>query len=409
MRILFLCQYFPPEMGAASARIYEHARLWVDAGHQVTVVCAVPHYPLGLVPKEYRRKLLFRESVDGIEVLRCSLYAARNGGVLRRSFGFFTFMLSAAFFGAVSTRPCDVVVATSPQMLCGLAGYLVSLAKRRPFVLEVRDLWPKQIVDLGVVRQRWIISLLTALEMFLYRRARAIVVVAEATRSQIAARGIPQEKIHTVTNGIDENLFVVQDRDSAARKRHGWQDKLVVLYIGTHGMSQGLETVLETAKLLESRQDILFVFSGAGAEYEMLGRHARERKLDNVTFLPVQAKQDMPAFYAAADICLVPLKKREVFLYNIPSKMFEIMGCARPMVLGVEGQAKALLDEARAGISVEPENPEAMAAAVLALADNPALRQELGRNGRDFVAAHYTRKSKADMYLRCLRQLVDAE
>ena len=396
-------------MGAASARIYEHARLWVDAGHQVTVVCAVPHYPLGLVPKEYRRKLLFRESVDGIEVLRCSLYAARNGGVLRRSFGFFTFMLSAAFFGAVSTRPCDVVVATSPQMLCGLAGYLVSLAKRRPFVLEVRDLWPKQIVDLGVVRQRWIISLLTALEMFLYRRARAIVVVAEATRSQIAARGIPQEKIHTVTNGIDENLFVVQDRDSAARKRHGWQDKLVVLYIGTHGMSQGLETVLETAKLLESRQDILFVFSGAGAEYEMLGRHARERKLDNVTFLPVQAKQDMPAFYAAADICLVPLKKREVFLYNIPSKMFEIMGCARPMVLGVEGQAKALLDEARAGISVEPENPEAMAAAVLALADNPALRQELGRNGRDFVAAHYTRKSKADMYLRCLRQLVDAE
>lgn len=407
MRILFLSQYFPPEMGAPAARTFEHARRWVQCGHQVTVVCGFPNHPEGVVPPEYRGHVLVREDHNGVQVLRCWLYATPNRGVIRRSLSFLTFMVSAMFFGVFFTGRCDVVAATSPQMLCGLAGYIVSVLKRRPFVLEVRDLWPKQIIDLGVVKNPLVIRALSGLEMFLYRRARAVITVAPATTAEITARGIPADKIHTVTNGIDETFFAPQDRLGPVRAAYGWGEKTVAMYIGTHGISQGLATLLDTAQRLAHRTDLHFVFVGTGAERERLIAQARARGLRNVEFLPPQPKARMPEFYAAADICLVPLRKLDVFLYNIPSKMFEIMACARPIVLGVQGQAKALLEEAEAGIAVEPGNSAAFAEAITRLADDPALRRRYGEQGRLHVITHYGRNGKADAYLAHLQSCVE--
>lgn len=404
MRVLFFCQYFPPEMGAPAARTFEHARYWVRAGHQVSVLCGLPNHPDGVVPPKYRGTLLFREIMDGINVLRCWLFTTPNRGVFLRSISFLTYMVSAVFFGIFSTGKCDVVIATTPQMLCALGGYIVARFKRRPFVLEVRDLWPKQIVDLGVVRSRVIIWLLSRLEMHLYKHAHMIVVVAEATREEIASRGIPKEKLVTVTNGIDEDFFTVQDRLTPLREQYGWGGKTIVMYIGTHGISQGLTTILDTARLLEHRRDIHFVFAGLGAERDMLIERARQLQLENTTFLPMQVKQDMPAFYATADICLVPLKKREVFLYNIPSKMFEIMACGRPIILGVEGQAMRLLHEAGAGVAVEPENPEAFAEAITLLSDDATLREWYGNQGRAYVTGQHTRKRKAREFMAYLAE-----
>ena len=397
MRILFLCQYFPPEMGAPAARTFEHAREWVRQGHHVTVLCGKPNHPSGVVPEEYRGSLLYREVVDGVDVMRCWLFTTPNAGVIRRSLSFFTFMCSAVFFGLFAARgPWDVVAATSPQLLCGLAGWVLAFLKRRPFILEVRDLWPKQIIDLGTLRNPLVIALLRRLERFLYRRARAIIAVADASRDEIIASGVPAAKVHTVTNGIDEDFFRPLDRVGPFRAAHGWgDDTLLIMYIGTHGLSQGLHTVLEAAERLRARTDLHFVLVGSGAERRRLMRRADEAGLDNVTFLPPQPKADMPACYAAADLCLVPLRRLDVFLLNIPSKMFEIMACARPIILGVEGQAKALLEQAGAGIAVTPEDPQALAGAIERLAADPNLRRQLGDRGRAHAVAHYSRRQKA--------------
>ncbi len=406
MKILFLCQYFPPEMGAPAARTHEHARYWAQQGHEVTVVCGLPNHPTGVIPEKYQGTLLYREVIDGINVLRCWLYATPNRGVIRRSICFATFMFSSVFFAIFFSGKCDVVVATSPQMLCALGGYIVARFKRRPFVLEVRDLWPKQIIDLGVVKNGLVIRLLTWLEMMLYRRSKGVVVVAPATRDEIVSRGIPAEKLHVITNGIDESFFKPFEGTAQLREIAGWHGQTVVMYIGTHGLSQGLVTILEAANLLRARPDIRFAFIGSGAEREALMQLARDMELENIDFLPMQPKEKMPDCYAAADICLVPLKKRDVFLYNIPSKMFEIMACARPILLGVEGQAKRLLEEAGAGVAVEPENAQAFADAIVALADDPAARRAYGERGRAHVIAHYSRSSKAQSYLDCLNEVL---
>lgn len=402
LRILFLCQYFPPEPGAPAARTHEHAREWVRQGHDVTVVCGLPHYPEGVVPPAYRGRLLVQEHMEGIRVLRCWLFATANRGALLRSLSFVTFLFTATLAALFKSGPCDVVAATSPQMLCGLAGWIVAALKRRPFVLEVRDLWPKQIVDLGVITHPLLVLPLYRLERFLYRRARVIVTVAPAAAEDIIARGIPREKVRVIPNGVDLDFFKPADRLNEVREQQGWGGSFVVLYIGAHGLSQGLEIVIDAAERLKERTDILFAFVGAGARKTALMAMAREKGLHNVCFLPAVPKESMPRHYAAADLCLVPLLRREVFRTNIPSKMFEIMACARPILLCAEGQALQLLQDSGGGVAVPPEDGEALADAVAALADDPATARHYGETGRTYAEAHFRRTDRAHEYLEVL-------
>ena len=400
MKILFLCQYFPPEPGAPAARTHEHAKEWVRMGHEVTVVCGIPNHPDGEVPLNYRHNFVYEEVLDDIRVLRCWFLVAANAGRVRRSVAFISFMLAALYWSVVKGGRADVVMATSPQLLCGLSGYGVALVKRALFVFEVRDLWPRQIIDLGVLRNPWLIALLRGVERFLYRKASVIITVAEAARRELVQSGVPPEKIHTITNAIALDVFTPQPRLGAMRYRYGWGERNLVMYIGTHGLSQGLETVLAAARELEDREYLHFVFVGSGAERESLIKTAEKDGLKNVEFIPNQPRPDMPEFYAAADICLVPLKQREVFLTNIPSKMFEIMACARPIILGVEGQGREILEAAGAGVAVPPEDPHALAEAIRALADDPEARRRYGENGRRYVEKASNRAEKA-------RELID--
>jgi glycosyltransferase involved in cell wall biosynthesis len=405
VRILFLCQYFPPEPGAPAARTHEHAREWVRRGHEVTVVCGLPHYPEGVVPPAYRGRLLFKEEVDGVRVLRCWLFAAANRGAALRSLSFVTFLFTAALTALFKAGRCDVVAATSPQMFCGLAGWVVAALKRRPFVLEVRDLWPKQIVDLGVITNPVMVWPLSQVERFLYRRAKTIVTVAPAAAEDIIARGIPRGKVRTIPNGVDLDFFKPADRMNGVREQHGWGDRFVALYIGAHGLSQGLEVMIGAAERLKEREDILFAFVGAGARKNALMDMAREKGLKNVAFLATVPKEQMPGYYAAADLCLVPLLKRDVFRTNIPSKMFEIMACARPIVLGAEGQALQLLNESGGGVAVPPEDGMALARAVADMADDPAAARRHGETGRKFAEANFSRTDRARKYLEVLEAI----
>ena len=398
MRILFICQYFPPEPGAPAARTHEHAREWVRLGHEVTVVCAVPHYPEGIVPPAYRGHLIFREDMDGIRVLRCRVWAAPNSGVLRRGLCFVTFFVLALLTAARFGHRADLIAATSPHLLAAWAGRLAAWITRKPFVVEIRDLWPQQIADLGVLASPLALRPLEWLEWSLYRAARRVVTVAPATLETLAQRGVPREKLRCVPNGIDLGLFAPPRAEVVRtfREQLGWRaDSFVILYIGAHGLSQGLETVLEAAAQRTDRTNWQFVFVGGGARKAALEAMARERGLINVCFNPIVPREEVPVWYAAADVCLVCLRDLPVFHTNIPSKMFEIMAAGRPMVVSAAGQARLLAETAGAALIVPPERPHTLAEALDKLAAHPELRETLGRMGRQYALTHCNRADRA--------------
>jgi glycosyltransferase involved in cell wall biosynthesis len=405
MRILFLSHYFPPEVNAPASRTFEHCREWVRSGHQVTVVTCAPNHPRGVVYPGYRNRLWQRETRDGIDVIRVGTYITANEGFLRRSLGYLSF-LTACVCAAPFLPRADVLVTTSPQFFNGLAGYPVKLIKRIPWVLEIRDLWPESVLAVGAVRNRLLIRLLSALERFAYRSCDHIVPVTEAFRRHIVARGIAPEKISVVRNGVDFSLFGGDADPRELRTRLRLEGKFVVSYVGTHGMAHGLETVLNAAAQLRSHAHIAFLLVGDGAERQRLLAVRDRLGLGNVTMLEQQPKERMPEIWALSDASLVLLRKLPLFETVIPSKIFESMAMRRPIILGVGGEAREIVEEGEAGLIVEPESSASLCAAVLKLADNPALGRQLGANGRRHVSAHFDRRVLARRFETVLTTLL---
>ncbi|MFN0124191.1 MAG: glycosyltransferase family 4 protein [Blastocatellia bacterium] len=406
MRITFLCQYFPPEMGAPSARTYEHARHWVSMGHEVTVITGFPNHPTGIIRPEYRGDFVRRERIEGIDLLRTWIYCAPNKGFSRRVLNFLSFFVSSFLLGAVMTKKPDVVVGTSPQFFCAVSGYLLSALKRTPFVFEVRDIWPLSAIELGALKNPLIIRALETIEMFLYRRAALIVIVAESTRPYLIAKGIAPEKIVLIPNGIDARYLESAAKADPAgiREELGLRDKFIVSYIGTHGMSHALDTVLKAAELLKDETRACFLFVGEGAEKDRLRQMAGAMKLENVIFLAEQPREKLTAFYRASDVSLVPLRRLDVFKKVLPSKMFELMGTGAPIICSVEGEAAALLQRAGAGVCIEPENADALATAIRDMMDDPAKRRRYIAQGLEFVRTHYLRSALAEKYADSLQK-----
>lgn len=411
MKILYISQYFPPEMGAPAARAAELSRHWANAGHDVAVLTGFPNHPTGVIPCEYRNKfrhLVSREHVAGVNLVRTWLLPFPNRKAYERISNYTSFAVSAALTGLSLPRP-DVVIATSPQLLVGLSGWWLAQWKRVPFVFEVRDLWPESLAAVGVGRaDSALYRMLAKIAGFLYRRADRVVVVAPAFEERLVENWrVPREKISVIENGADTHLFA-SGPESDLRVELGVENKFVISYIGTIGMAHGLETVLEASAILQStNREIAFLVVGEGSEKERLIAQARERKLTNLHFIGQRPRQEIPAYIRASDVCLVPLKKNEVFKTVIPSKMLEFMSCGRPVVLGVDGQARAILEEARAGISIDPQNATALADAIRYLAANQQEGRQLGENGREFVLRKFSRSHTADKYIRMLEGLLD--
>jgi glycosyltransferase involved in cell wall biosynthesis len=404
MRILFLSQYYPPEPGAPAARVSELARAWVRAGEAVTVLTAMPNHPTGIVPREYRHRRIVRESVDGVDVVRTWIYAAPNSGRVRRSLAYASYAASSIASGLWHTPRPDVVVATSPQLLCACAGYVAAAVRRVPFVFEVRDLWPESIVAVGALPAGHPVVLgLTILEESLYRSARAIVVVTDSFERRLVERGIASSKIHVVKNGVDLARFVPKDRNTTLRFDLGWSDKFVVGYVGTHGMAHGLDAVLDCAKRLTARGDIRFLFVGDGAERSRLEDRVRAERIDNVRLLGSVPRDRMNEVYATLDLALVTLRNSELFTTVLPSKIFEIASMSRPILLSVDGEARSLVEASGGGLFVPPEDVGAMVDAVVKFADQPELGARMGQAGRAYVARHFDREVLAMRYLDLLR------
>jgi glycosyltransferase involved in cell wall biosynthesis len=407
VRILYLSQYFPPEMGAPAARVYELAREWVRRGHAVTVLTAFAHHPTGVKAPADRGVITRRESVDGIDVVRTYVYAAANKGTAKRMASYASFMLSAAVIGPWRVRRPDVVIGTSPQLLCGVAGYALARVLRVPFVFEVRDLWPESILAVEAMREGWFVRALKGVARFLYTHAARIVTVGDGYRRGIHTRyGIPVENMDVIRNGIDTSLFVPGPRDNAVRSEYGWGDRFVAMYVGTHGMAHGLASVLEAARALADDPNLLFVFVGEGAEKDALKRQAADWGLSNVQFIDQQPKARVPLFYAACDLGLVTLRDTPLFQEVLPSKIFEYLGMERPIVLAVGGEARKVVEAAGAGEYVPPGDAAALAAAVRRLAADRAQLAAMGRAGRAYVLEHFDRGRLADDYLDVLARIV---
>ena len=400
MRITFLCQYFPPEMGAPSARTFEHARRWVELGHDVTVVTGFPNHPTGIIRPEYRGQFVKREQVEGIDLLRTWVYCAANKGFFRRVLNFFSFFFSSLILGVLMTSKPDVVIGTSPQFFCAVAAYLLSRVKRVPFIFEVRDIWPQSAIEMGVLKNRWLIRALETIEMHLYRHAVLIVPVAESTREYLLNKGIPSEKIKIITNGIDANYLASSSvAPEEVRQQLGLADKFVVSYIGTHGMVHALDIVLDVAKRFVSDSSVQFLFIGEGAEKANLKQLAERLALNNLTFLDQQPRERLLGFYRASDVSLVPLRRLAIFRKVLPSKLFELMGVGCPIICSVEGEAARLVANAEAGLCIEPENAAALFAAINQLRSDSELRKQMSANGQQYVKIHYMRSALAEKYL----------
>lgn len=399
-------------MGAPAARVSELARHWVRAGHEVTVLTGFPNHPDGVVRPEYRkrfRRMVCREIVDGVKVVRTWLLPFPNRKAYERMLNYSSFCVSAAMLGSFLQRP-DVVIATSPQLLVGLSGWWTAWMKGVPFVLEVRDLWPESLAAVGMGKPNSVLHrTLWKIAGFLYRKAEHIVVVTPAFREHLTrVWKVPQAKISVVQNGVETGLFSPRNHDAELRKQINAEAKFVVSFIGTLGLAHGLETVIAAAgRLANSTPDVMFMLLGEGAERARIATMAAENHLKNICFVGQQAREKIPAHIAASDACLVTLRKSEVFETVIPTKMLEFMACARPVILGVGGQAKEILERSRGGICVEPGNVDELCGAILRLRAQPELCASLGQNGREYIVRNLSRERTAGEYLEALRGLVD--
>jgi glycosyltransferase involved in cell wall biosynthesis len=402
LRILYLSQYFPPEMGAPAARVYELSREWVRLGHDVTVLTGFPNHPTGVIPPEYRGELVRRESMDGIHVVRTPIYAAPNRWVVRRSLNYASYAVSAGTVGVALTGRPDVVIATSPQFLTGVAGLWLSAVKRVPFVFEVRDLWPRSIVEVGAVKaESPAIRVLERLEHELYRRSDHIVAVTESFVDEIAAHGIPRSKISVVTNGVDLELFRPRPRDAARDALGLPRDRFLATYAGTHGMAHGLDLLLDAAAQVRD-EGIDFLLVGEGAEKAKLEARARAEGLRNVVFWGQMPRDRVAQVYAASDVCVAMLRDLPLFRSVIPSKAFEFMGAGRPILTTVDGESRTIIERARAGVFSQPGQVAPFVANLKRLAAHPLAREAMGRAGRAYVERHYSRSALAERYVDVL-------
>jgi glycosyltransferase involved in cell wall biosynthesis len=404
MHILFLTDNFPPEVNAPASRTFEHCREWVKAGCQVTVITGAPNFPNGKVFDGYRNRLWQQEVLSDIRVIRVWTYTTANEGFAKRTLDYLSFMVSG-FLASLFVRKVDVVVGTSPQFFTVCAAYMTGLLKRVPWVFELRDIWPESIRVVGAMKHSKLLDLLEKVELFLYRKASAIVSVTHAFRTSLMKRGVNGGKIHVVTNGVDTSRFSPRDKDTELLHQHGLQGKFVAGYIGTHGLAHALDTLLDAAKTLKTASDgdrFRIILLGDGANKSALCQRAKDEGLDNVIFVDSVSKDQVVRYWSLLDASIIHLKRDELFTTVIPSKLFECMGMAIPVLHGVQGESAGIVEREDVGLLFEPENAEALINGLRRLAADAELLAHLKANG-PVGAQRYDRSSIAAEMLQILK------
>ena len=402
MHILFLTDNFPPEVNAPASRTFEHCREWAKAGHKVTVITCSPNFPKGKVFEGYRNRLWQSEDMEGVRVIRVWSYITANEGFIKRILDYQSYMVTSTL-ATLFVRKVDVVVGTSPQFFTVCAAYVVSRLKQIPFVFELRDMWPESIKAVGAMNDSLAIRLLERLEMFLYRKADAIVSVTHSFKRKLIERGIDGKKIHVVTNGVDLSRFAPMHRDESLARELAVAGCFVAGYIGTHGMAHGLETLLDAAEMFqdEGRTDVRFLFLGDGARKAVLMEDARRRNLRNVVFIDSVPKTEVVRYWSLLDASIIHLRDNNLFSTVIPSKLFESMGMGIPILHGVPGESAGIVEREGVGIVFPSGDSKALHAALSSL-EKDAVRYNELKESCIAAAPDYNRSNLAGTMLRVL-------
>lgn len=391
MKILFITDNFPPEVNAPATRTYEHCLEWVKEGTEITVITCAPNFPHGKVYEGYKNRLFNTEYRDGIKVIRVWSYVTANEGFVKRVLDYASFALMAFLVGLFQKH--DVIIATSPQFFTTWAASALSKIRRKPWIFELRDLWPESIKTVGAMKQGKAIDLLEKIELWLYRDADKVIPVTDAFKSNLISRGIDANKIDVVTNGSNIELFAPREKDTELLSSLNLEGKFIIGYIGTHGMAHSLDFIVTSIKDIED-ENIHFLFIGDGAMKKSILTIAKETDLKNISFLDPISKENVPRYLSIIDVSLAPLKKSDTFKTVIPSKIFEASAMLKPTLLGVEGQAQEILEHYQAGLAFKPEDKKDFLDKLNQLAYSEETYQRM-QKGCQYLATDFDRKNLA--------------
>ncbi len=411
MRVLLIHQFFLEQNDGGGSRWNEMSRMWALQGHEVTVLSGMVHYTTGVKSQKYNGKYVFEDSnpEGNIRVIRSHVSESYNSNFLGRLWGYFSFVFSSLYAGIFYAKEkYDVIVVTSPPLFVGITAYLLSKFKRISFVFEVRDLWPESAIDTGIVKNPIIIRMAYWFESFIYRKARLINVLTPAFREALIKKGVPEEKIILIPNAGDFELVTTVRKDFDAvefRERHHVEkDTFVITYVGAHGVANHLDQVLDTANILRN-ENVLFWLIGDGMEKRRLKEKAIQMNLSNVIFFDPVSKKEVFKYILASDMGTSVLKKADAFKTVYSNKTFDYMSCKKPILMVIDGVSRKLVEEANAGVFVEPENPSDFAEKILDYLNNPEQIVKQGINGYNYAMENFDRTILARKYLELLSEL----
>ncbi len=411
MKILLLHQYFLGENDPGGSRFNQFVKYWIRQGHHVTVVAGTVHYTTGQKAEQYKGKFITKEQIsEQVTIWRCFVSEGYNKSFLGRLWAYFSFTFSSLWACLFHIGKHDVMIVTSPPLFVGITGVITSFLKRTPLVFEVRDLWPESAIDTGVLKSRLLIRAAYLVEKLCYRTARKINVLTPAFRETlIQKKGVHPSKIVEITNGADLDIFQPGSKENWVREQYQLQGKFVITYLGAHGVANHLLSLIKAAEICQDIPDLVFLLIGDGMEKTALQAYAKEKRLSNILFIPSQPKTSIPDFCRASDICTAVLKKVETFKTVYPNKVFDYMSCAKPIILGIDGVARKLVEESQCGYYVDPEDPEDFKKRVLQLYHDRVLMEQLGKNGYEFVQKNFSRERLAYRYEEELKLILQKE
>jgi len=401
MKILFLTDNFPPEVNAPATRTFEHCSEWIKYGHEITVITGAPNFPDGKVFSGYKN-VKTRETISGIKVIRVKTYITANEGFYKRTLDYISFGI-ASFFAGLSIKT-DIIIGTSPQFFTAVSARYLSFFKRKPWIMEVRDLWPESIKSVGAIKDSPVLRFLSWLELRLYKSANTIITVTDAFKVKIIERGIDPFKIKVIKNGANLELFKPTERNDKLLYELGLTGKFIFGFIGTIGMAHKLDFIIKSAQRIDD-PSIHFLFIGAGAEKKNLDAMVEEGRIKNVTILGMIPKNSVPDYLSIIDCTLINLKRSETFKTVIPSKIFESAAMGKPILLGVDGEARSIVEGYPAGLFFEPENEEDLITKIKALKSDTNLYNKL-RNGGLKLALEFDRVKLAKEMIEIIRSEV---
>ena len=407
MKILYITQYFLPEICAPSNRAYANVKYFSEKGHKVVILTEMPNHPKGVIYKGYKNKIFIKEKLDSFDILRVWIYLAPRKNFITRLLFYTSFMFFGLLYALLNWKNYDVIYVTSPPLFVGIIGIALKYAfPKTKFIFEVRDLWPDVAIAINELKSKLFIKFSKKLELLCYNLSDKIISVTNFFKQQIIIKGINSKKILVVRNGTDIKKWI-RINNQIVKEKLDIRKNFIVLYAGNLGLAQGLETILYSAKKLEDEKDIDFLLIGEGPEKTKLIEIAKELDLNNIMFLDEIPINDISEYLSIASCGIVPLKKTNVFSGTIPSKLFDYMACKLPILLGVDGEAKSILERSGGGLYFEPENSNDLVGKIIWIKKHPKEGIDMGKEGRKFVEKYYNRKSQAEILERELLELVE--